>query len=302
LWENYVGDAAATLAYLQEQVEIDASRTAMIGHSEGGMLILQAAVEGMGFRQPPAALVLASTPGRHVDVVLREQLARDLVARFFLTKNDEILAAIKKTGQVPDDVPSVLAGLYPPEFAKFLQSQLDFDAPSMASRFPGPVLVLSGEKDLQHVVAQETAALSNGLKKREPDDHEVYIAPDASHNLKRVKSNNDHGFGGDLTPEAAAKLRTEIDSMPTELDEISRRVMQLEIEREALKKEKDAASKDRLAKLEDKIQEAADHKAQLDAREQRDVIRVESYLRPMRRSSPRPCCIGATEQLRMLTA
>src|SRR5262249_12293186 len=41
----------------------------------------------------------------------------------------------------------------------------------------------------------------------------------------------------DLVDESAAKVRTEIDSMPTELDEVSRRVMQLEIEREALKKE-----------------------------------------------------------------
>src|ERR671925_262946 len=65
----------------------------------------------------------------------------------------------------------------------------------------------------------------------------------------------------DLVDEAAAKLRTEIDSMPTELDEILRRVMQLEIEREALKKEKDAASKERLAKLE---HELADLKAQAD--------------------------------------
>jgi ATP-dependent Clp protease ATP-binding subunit ClpB len=66
----------------------------------------------------------------------------------------------------------------------------------------------------------------------------------------------------DLVDEAAAKLRTEIDSMPTELDEISRRVMQLEIEREALKKEKDKASKQRLEKLE---KELADFKAQADA-------------------------------------
>jgi ATP-dependent Clp protease ATP-binding subunit ClpB len=66
----------------------------------------------------------------------------------------------------------------------------------------------------------------------------------------------------DLVDEAAAKLRTEIDSMPTELDEISRRVMQLEIEREALKKERDAASKDRLGRLE---KELADLKADQDA-------------------------------------
>ena len=58
----------------------------------------------------------------------------------------------------------------------------------------------------------------------------------------------------DLVDEAAARLRTEIDSMPAELDEITRRIMQLEIEREALKKESDAPSRDRLAKLEQELQ------------------------------------------------
>src|SRR6202050_864607 len=57
----------------------------------------------------------------------------------------------------------------------------------------------------------------------------------------------------DLVDEAAAKLRTEIDSMPAELDEMLRRIMQLEIEREALKKEKDVASKDRLKKIEKEV-------------------------------------------------
>ena len=51
----------------------------------------------------------------------------------------------------------------------------------------------------------------------------------------------------DLVDEAAAKLRTEKESMPVEIDEVNRRVMQLEIEREALKRETDQASRDRLA-------------------------------------------------------
>jgi len=59
----------------------------------------------------------------------------------------------------------------------------------------------------------------------------------------------------DLVDEAAAKLRTEIDSMPTDLDDVSRRVMQLEIEREALKKETDKASRTRLGKLEKELSE-----------------------------------------------
>jgi ATP-dependent Clp protease ATP-binding subunit ClpB len=59
----------------------------------------------------------------------------------------------------------------------------------------------------------------------------------------------------DLVDEAAAKLRTEIDSMPQELDEASRRIMQLEIEREALRKEDDAASKQRLDRIEKELAE-----------------------------------------------
>ena len=57
----------------------------------------------------------------------------------------------------------------------------------------------------------------------------------------------------DLMDEAAARLRTEIDSLPTDLDEITRRIMQLEIEEAALNKEKDQASLDRLQKLREQL-------------------------------------------------
>jgi ATP-dependent Clp protease ATP-binding subunit ClpB len=57
----------------------------------------------------------------------------------------------------------------------------------------------------------------------------------------------------DLIDEAAARLRTEIDSKPTALDAVDRQIMQLEIEREALKKEKDQASKERVARLEEEL-------------------------------------------------
>ena len=57
----------------------------------------------------------------------------------------------------------------------------------------------------------------------------------------------------DLMDEAAARIRTEIDSMPAELDEISRKIMQLEIEKQALAKESDAGSKARLANLEKEL-------------------------------------------------
>jgi len=74
----------------------------------------------------------------------------------------------------------------------------------------------------------------------------------------------------DLMDEAAAKLRTEIDSMPTELDERTRRQMQLEIEREALKKESDRASRDRLAKIEKELAELKTETSSLKAQWQAD--------------------------------
>src|SRR5436309_557056 len=105
---------------------------------------------------------------------------------------------------------------------------------------------------------EDTISILRGLRERYEVHHNVRIK-DSALVAAAVLSNRyisdrflpDKAI--DLVDEAAAKLRTEIDSMPAELDEIHRRVMQLEIEREALKKEKDAASKDRLKKLEKEL-------------------------------------------------
>jgi ATP-dependent Clp protease ATP-binding subunit ClpB len=114
---------------------------------------------------------------------------------------------------------------------------------------------------------EDTISILRGLKERYEVHHGVRIK-DAALVAAAVLSNRyitdrflpDKAI--DLVDESAARLRTEIDSMPAELDETRRRIMQLEIEREALRKEKDAASKERLARLE---KELADLKAEFDA-------------------------------------
>src|SRR5437867_1555807 len=114
---------------------------------------------------------------------------------------------------------------------------------------------------------EDTISILRGLKERYELHHGVYIK-DAALVAAAVFSNRyitdrflpDKAI--DLVDEAAARLRTEIDSMPAEMDEARRRIMQLEIEREALRKEKDAPSRERLAKLE---KELADLKAESDA-------------------------------------
>jgi ATP-dependent Clp protease ATP-binding subunit ClpB len=79
----------------------------------------------------------------------------------------------------------------------------------------------------------------------------------------------------DLVDESAAKLRTEIDSMPSELDELLRRTMQLEIEREALKKETDAVSKERLTRIEKELAELKTQSTALQAQWEAEKTSVE---------------------------
>ena len=78
----------------------------------------------------------------------------------------------------------------------------------------------------------------------------------------------------DLIDEAAARLRTEIDSLPASLDELERQIRQLEIERQALKKETDRASKERLAALERELAELSERRTSLRSRwdQEKEVI------------------------------
>ncbi len=107
---------------------------------------------------------------------------------------------------------------------------------------------------------EDTISILRGLKERYEVHHGVKIK-DAALVAAAVLSDRyiadrflpDKAI--DLVDESAAKLRTEIDSMPTELDELLRRVMQLEIEQQALKKETDPASVERLARIEEELKE-----------------------------------------------
>ncbi len=122
---------------------------------------------------------------------------------------------------------------------------------------------------------EDTISILRGLRERYEIHHGVRIK-DSSLVAAAILSNRyisdrflpDKAI--DLVDEAAAKLRTEIDSMPAELDEATRRQMQLEIEREALKKESDAASRERLSKIDKEVGELKTSTASLRAQWQAD--------------------------------
>ncbi|MCC6585413.1 MAG: ATP-dependent chaperone ClpB [Bryobacterales bacterium] len=127
---------------------------------------------------------------------------------------------------------------------------------------------------------EDTISILRGLRERYEVHHGVRIKDAAlvaaavlSHRYISDRFLPDKAI--DLVDEAAARLRTEIDSMPSEIDEVLRRKMQLEIEREALRKESDDASRERLARLEKELADLTTQTSALQARWQTEKESVQ---------------------------
>jgi ATP-dependent Clp protease ATP-binding subunit ClpB len=132
------------------------------------------------------------------------------------------------------------------------------------------------ERRFQPVVVEEpsvedTISILRGLKERYEVHHGVRITDAAvlaaaTLSQRYISDRFLPDKAIDLIDEAAARLRTEIDSKPQALDEVDRQVMQLEIERQALKKEHDKASKERLENIEKELADLKEKSHEFQAR------------------------------------
>ena len=118
---------------------------------------------------------------------------------------------------------------------------------------------------------EDTIAILRGLREKYEVHHGVRIKDSAivaaatlSHRYITDRFLPDKAI--DLIDEAAASLRIQIDSMPTEIDQLERRATQLEIERQALKREDDANSRERLAIVEKELAHIKEESNALKAR------------------------------------
>ncbi len=135
-------------------------------------------------------------------------------------------------------------------------------------------IVFVGEPNVE-----DTIAILRGLKEKYEVHHGVRIKDSAivaaatlSHRYISDRFLPDKAI--DLIDEAAASLRIQIDSMPTEIDQLERRATQLEIEKQALKKEDDANSRERLTAVEKELAGIREQSTALKVRwkQEKDVI------------------------------
>jgi ATP-dependent Clp protease ATP-binding subunit ClpB len=148
------------------------------------------------------------------------------------------------------------------EYRKYIEKD-----PALERRFQ-PVLV-------EEPSVEDAISILRGLRERFEVHHGVRISDSAlvtavTLSSRYIADRQLPDKAIDLIDEAAAMIRTEIDSLPTELDEINRKAMQLEIEREALRRETDAASRDRLEKLEKELAELKETQTGLKAQWERE--------------------------------
>lgn len=127
----------------------------------------------------------------------------------------------------------------------------------------------------------DTISILRGLKERYEIHHGVRITDPAviaaaSLSQRYIADRHLPDKAIDLIDEAAARLRTEIDSKPQALDEVDRQVLQFEIERQALKKEKDKASRERLEKIEKDLADLKEHSTQIQTRWQTEKQAIAS--------------------------
>jgi pimeloyl-ACP methyl ester carboxylesterase len=200
-WDNYVGDVIAAHAELLRHDEIKAYATALLGHSEGGLLSLAAAA-AMG-KRAPYAMVTASTPGRPLIDIVREQIARG--APQLETEAERVMKATLATGHVPLDTAEELRLIFPAYAGPFFRGALTFDPAQAVFAFDSACLLLHGGADAQVVPMAEIQPLIDALGRRDKPG-EVLVAPAVSHNLKPVTGPADPGFVGPIAPEIGDKL------------------------------------------------------------------------------------------------
>jgi fermentation-respiration switch protein FrsA (DUF1100 family) len=193
---DFATDAEAGVAFLKARFEVDPSKIGLIGHSEGGIIAPMVAARNhdVGF------IVMMAGSGVPGDQILVEQTLliskaegmSEVVAEKNAAEEKELLALVVKEedSRTLQELREKLAGqVKQPELgaqialltSRWFRYFLSYDPATALRHVTCPVLVLSGEKDLQVPPKQNLPALRKALEDAGNKNFEVDELPGLNH-------------------------------------------------------------------------------------------------------------------------
>jgi uncharacterized protein len=171
---DYAADVASWVRAIR--AETAAGCVVLLGHSEGGLVALEAASGA-----DVCGLVLAATPGRPLGAILREQLRANPANAPLLPDAEAAISALENGRRVDvSGLPVPLRALFRPEVQPFLIDLMARDPVRLAATIRLPMLILQGDRDLQ-VGVEDARRLRTAAA-----DAELTLLPDVNHVLKRA--------------------------------------------------------------------------------------------------------------------
>jgi len=196
-FDDYIDDAQGALDYLRELPQVDADRVFVFGHSEGGLV---AATIGAVNDGRLAGVILAATPGRTLNKVLRDQIQSRMAeagkpekeVSDFLARYDRVLRGLmsgysdfsKEKLNEKDQYDAMLLDLI--KQREVVIALLINDPLQIIHNIKFPVLALQGKKDVQ-VAVKDAQFLEEALKRKQHHDATVVLLDDVDHLLKTNK-------------------------------------------------------------------------------------------------------------------
>jgi len=187
---DYAADARAWAALAARRA---GTRCAwLIGHSEGGVVALQAAQDPRGL----CGVVLVSAPGRPLSTVMRAQLRANPANAPILDAALGVLDAADAGRTVdPATLPAPLGAMFPIGVQRYLTRVGAIDPAALARTARVPVVIVQGDADLQTSVEQDARRIAAAQPRAR-----LTVLPSVNHVLKQVG------------PDRATNLRSYADS------------------------------------------------------------------------------------------
>jgi pimeloyl-ACP methyl ester carboxylesterase len=177
--DDYVADVGAWIGVIRKETGV--SCVWLLGHSEGGLVVLAAAQKLPDI----CGLVLVSTAGRPLGEVLRTQLRANPANAPILAQAMAAIGSLEAGKRV--DVAGMhpaLMPLFAPQVQGFLINALSYDPAKPIAAVAKPVLIVQGRRDMQVGIAD-----AERLKEAAPKA-ELALLPDVNHVLKTVASDD----------------------------------------------------------------------------------------------------------------